>query len=125
MILFLDDDPARAALAFQRMNPEDQSKTIWCSTVEEAILTLKDYKDSLTRIMLGHDLGGRKNVHTASEECGMEVVRFLERLAKKNALGNLKNVYFRIHSWNIDAGNVMYKRLKGIGLKVEYLPFGL
>lgn len=125
MILFLDDDPARAALAYQRFKPTDRERVIWCQTAEEAICTLRDYKDKLTAVMLDHDLGGEHYVHTAREDCGMEVVRYLEKLAKKNELGGLKNAHYRIHTWNVDSGNVMYRRLKGIGLKVEYLPFGL
>jgi len=125
MILFLDDDPARAALAYQRFVPGKRERVIWCQTVEEAITTLKDYRELLTEVHLDHDLGGEHYVHTAREDCGMEVVRFLERLAKKDALGGLKNTKFRIHTWNVDAGNVMHKRLKGIGLKVDYVPFGL
>ena len=125
MILFLDDDPARAALAYQRFSEKDRGNVIWCMTVEEALITLKDYENLLTRVSLGHDFGGEKFVHTAREDCGMEIVRYLEKQARENKLGNLKNIYFRIHSWNTDAGNVMYKRMKGIGLKVDFLPFGL
>jgi len=124
MILFLDDSPERAALAYQRFKPKDRERTIWCKTVEEAIYTLRDYKDHLTAVLLDHDFGG-KHVHTAREDCGMEIVRYLERLHKKNELGNLKNIYYKIHTWNIDSGNVMFKRMKNIGLKVEYIPFGL
>ena len=94
-------------------------------TAEEAIITLQDYRDRLTYVSLGHDLGGLKNVHTAREDSGMEIVRYLERLAKKDLLGGLKNARYRIHSWNAPAGNKMYKRLKDIKLKVEYVPFGL
>jgi len=125
MILFLDDDQNRAELAYQRFAERDRGNVIWCQTVEEAVTTLKDYKNVLTKVLLDHDLGGEHFVHTAREDCGMEVVRYLERLAKKNDLGNLKNAHFNVHTWNVDAGNVMYKRLKGIGLKVTYVPFGL
>lgn len=125
MILFLDGSPERAALAYQRFKPEDREKTIWCSTVEEAICTLQDYKDRLTRVMLDHDFGGERFVHPAREDSGTEIVRYLERLSKKGELGNLKTVKYRIHSWNTDAGNNMYRRLKAIGLKCEYVPFGL
>ena len=125
MILFLDDDPARAALAYQRWKPSDREQVIWCQTAEEAIITLQDYRDRLTYVSLGHDLGGLKNVHTAREECGMEIVRHLEKLAKKGLLGGLKDARYRIHTWNADAGNVMYRRLKGVGLRVEFIPFGM
>lgn len=125
MILFLDDDPNRAALAYQRFKPEDREKVIWCQTAEEAINTLRDYKEKLTAVYLDHDLGGEHYVHTAREDCGMEVIRFLEKLARKGELGKLKEAKFRVHTWNVDSGNVMYKRLKAIKLKVEYVPFGL
>jgi len=125
MILFLDDDPARAALAYQRFAERDRGNVIWCQSVEEAICTLRDYKNFLTFISLGHDFDGKKHVHTAREDSGMEIVRYLEKLAKKNELGGLKNTLYRVHSWNAEAGNTMYKRLKGIGLKVIFLPFGL
>lgn len=125
MIIFLDDDPHRAALAYQRMKPEDREKTIWCATVEEAIVTLLDYRDNLTDISFGHDFCGEKYVHTAREDCGMQIVRYLEKLAKKNELYRLKDTNWKIHTWNVDAGNLMYKRLKKIGLKVKYIPFGL
>ena len=124
-ILWLDDDPNRAALAYQRSKPKDRERTIWCTTVEEAIITLRDYKDLLTMVSLDHDLGGEHYMHPAREDSGTEIVRYLERLYKKEQLGNLKNVHYRIHSWNVDAGNNMYRRLKAIGLRVDYLPFGL
>ena len=125
MILFLDDDPKRAALVYQRFKPVDRENVIWCQTAEEAICTLRDYKDKLTKVFLDHDLGGEHYVHTAREDCGMEIVRYLERLAKKSELGKLNEAIYRIHTWNSEAGNKMYKRLKALGLRVEYVPFGL
>ena len=123
--MFLDDDQNRAALAYQRFKPADRENVIWCQTAEEAICTLRDYKDILTSVYLDHDLGGESYVHTAREDCGMEVVRYLEKLARKGELGGLKKAKFRVHTWNIDSGNVMYKRLKAVGLRCEFVPFGL
>ena len=94
MILFMDDDPARAVLAYNRMKPEDRSKTIWCMTAKEAIITLQDYKDSLTAVMLDHDLEGESFVNSKREDCGMEVVRFLEKMNKNNDLGSLSDNRF-------------------------------
>ena len=125
MILFMDDDPARAALAYQRMKPEDRDRTIWCRTAKEAIITLKDYKNSLTAVMLDHDLEGESFVNSKRDDCGMEVVRVLEKMNKENSLENLTKVKFIVHTWNIEAGLIMEKRLREIGLKVIFIPFGL
>ena len=94
-------------------------------TAKEAIITLQDYKDSLTAVMLDHDLEGESFVNSKREDCGMEVVRFLEKMNRKNSLGNLINAKFTVHTWNIDAGLIMEKRLREIGLKVKFVPFGL
>lgn len=127
MILFLDDDSNRAALAYQRMSKEDRERVIWCQTAEEAIVTLNDYSNKLEKAMLDHDLGGEHYVNTKRNDCGMEVVRFLEKLSEDNPkkFSNLKNTIFIIHTWNEHAGPVMVERLSKLGLKVEYRPFGL
>lgn len=127
MILFLDDDPKRAALAYHRMKPEDRANTIWCQTAEETIITLKDYKYVLTKVLLDHDLGDEEFFsNIRREDCGMEVVRFLEKEAKdKYSFEPYKKMKFIIHTWNAYAGPKMVERLKAIGLDVEYKPFGL
>jgi hypothetical protein len=126
MILFLDPDPKRAVLAFQRMTPEDSNKTIWCKTVLEAQTTLWNYRGELTRVHLEHDLGEQAYMNTASEESGMELVRYLERLAKHSypEFAEFK-AKFIVHTWNEHAGPIMVERLSNIGLDVEYKPFGM
>ncbi len=125
MILFLDPDPKRAVLAFQRMTPEDRDKTIWCKTVLEAQTTLWNYRGELTRVHLEHDLGEQPYMNTASEESGMELVRFLEMTAKQYGpeFADFK-AKFIVHTWNEHAGPIMLKRLLNIGLKTEWIPFG-
>lgn len=127
MILFLDKDPQRAVMAFNRMSKEDQSNTIWCRTAQEAILTFWDYRDVLTEARLEHDLGDEPYANTRSEECGMEVVRFLERksIEESEEFEKLKHINIVIHTWNDHAGPLMTERLRKIGLKTEYKPFGL
>lgn len=127
MILFLDKDPQRAVMAFNRMNKKDQENTIWCRTAEEAILTFWDYRDVLTEARLEHDLGDEPYANTRSEECGMEVVRFLERkhIEESEEFEKLKNINIVVHTWNDHAGPLMTERLRKIGLKVELKPFGL
>ena len=127
MILFLDDDPLRAVLAYERMVKEDRDQTIWCKTAEEAIQTLWDYRNTLTKIMLEHDLNGEDYVNIKRNDCGMEVVRFLESLYKENLNEFLKfrQIRFIVHTWNSVAGIKMCSRLKALHLNVHYIPFGM
>ncbi len=127
MICFVDPDPKRAVLAFQRMNEEDQDSTIWCKTFLECQTTVYNYRNELTRVYLEHDLGEHPYQNTASEESGMEIIRYLERLAKHSypEFKPLLGVKFIIHTHNDHAGPIMFKRLQDIGLDVEWVPFGL
>jgi hypothetical protein len=127
MILFLDDDPNRAATAYGRMTDEEKESTIWCRTAEEAIVTLRDYKKVLTDVFLDHDLGSETWVHSQREDCGMEVVRFLEKTYRKNPeqFQVFRAIRFIVHTWNTAAGPVMLSRLKAMGLNVTYTPFGM
>ncbi len=127
MILFLDKEPNRAVLAFNRMNEADQSKTIWCRTAEEAILTLWDYRHVLETAFLEHDLEDMSYMNTSSPRCGMEIVRFLEQKAAKEPaeFEHLKKVRIVIHSWNEYASPIMVDRLQKIGMKVDWIPFGM
>jgi len=127
LILFLDDSPQRAVLAYERMSVKDREHTIWCTTAQEAIITLWDYRDRLTAVHLDHDLGGQEYVNTKREDCGMEVVRNLERMSrdKPEEFRKLQAAKFTVHSWNSHSGPVMTERLLKIGLDVEYIPFGM
>jgi len=120
MILFLDDDAHRAALMYQRMSNEDRNRTVWVETAEDAIQFLKDYKKDLVKVYLDHDLGGQQFVHSQREDCGMEVVRWLE---KQDSL-DYKECQFVVHSWNIEAAKVMTDRLLKVGYNVTQTPFG-
>jgi hypothetical protein len=127
MILFLDGEPNRAVLAFNRMNETDQGNTIWCRTVQEAVLTFWDYRHVLEKAFLEHDLGDVSYANTGSPECGMEIVRFLEKKAKKEPeeFKHLRKVKITVHTWNEHAGPIMVDRLRKIGLSVELKPFGM
>lgn len=127
MHLFLDDDPNRAAVAYQRMSKDEREQTIWCMTAEEAIITLRDYRDVLMSVSLDHDLNGETYMNVASPICGMEVVRWLENQAKNQPVEfeGFKKVQFTVHSWNEYAGPKMFKRLEQLGLKVNLRPFGV
>jgi len=118
-ILFLDDDPKRAALAYSRWLPEKSSRVVWCQTAEEAIKTLQEF--DLEEIYLDHDLEGRMFVDSSHYNTGMEVVRFLEHFKNLEKFAETK---FIIHSHNIRAGQQMYFRLKKLGFNIHYIPFG-
>jgi hypothetical protein len=120
-ILFMDDDQNRAALAYQRFPPEKRDRTIWCETAVAAIDVLENYE--LDEAHLDHDLGGDHFVDTRREDCGMEVVRWIEHRSA-DGLEKLMDCQFIIHSWNIPAGRTMTSRLQKLGLKVIQKPFG-
>ncbi len=122
MILFLDDDPHRAALAYKRWPKEKRESTIWCQTAEEAISTLKDYE--IEEAHLDHDLGGQHYVNSRREDCGREVIRWIEHRSA-DELEKLRNCQFVIHSWNSPAAIEMCKRLMKLELKVQRIPFGM
>ncbi len=122
MILFLDDDPYRAALAYQRWPEDKKSNTIWTRTAEEAIDVLRDYE--LSEAHLDHDLGGEHFVNSAREDCGMEIVRWLESRPTAE-LQKFLTCKFTVHSWNIPAGREMTERLTKLGLKATQTPFGM
>lgn len=121
VILFLDDDAHRAALMYQRMRPEDRNITFWVTTAQEAIDLLVNYRERLVYAFLDHDLGGETYVHSGREDCGMEVVRFLENQNPEDYV----SCKFIVHSWNIDAARKMTDRLQAKGYQVTMQPFGM
>lgn len=123
MILFLDNDSARAALMYSRMKPEDRDSTIWCRTAEEAIVTLKDYAGSLTSAYLDSSLTENEYSDTRSDNGGMEVVRFLEKAPAQLKI-SLKSCRFTVHTWDKATGLKMFIRLFKAGYDVKYRPFG-
>jgi hypothetical protein len=121
IIVFLDDDPNRAALQFQRMNEIDKQRTFWVQTVRETLDILKDYRDRLDIVSLGYNLnGGVCPAHPASEECGLEVIRWLERCNS----ADFEHVRFIVHTWNSTAGVKMVRRLREKGYRAIRVPFG-
>ena len=124
MILFLDDSPERAARAYSLMTPEQASSTIWCTTAQETIITLRDYCEVLEEVHLDHDLGGLKDQSIKDENCGMEVVRWMEDNLDKVKHMKDNGCTFTVHSWNLHAGRIMVERLKRLDLKAIFKPFG-
>jgi hypothetical protein len=119
----MDDDPARAALAYQRMSKEKRDRTIWAKTAQEAISVLEDkaYIENLTEVHLDHDLAGHYYQNPTDENCGMEVVRFLEKMD----VNTISHIKFTVHTHNYFGGYKMRDRLDKAGLNVKFIPFGL
>ena len=120
VIIFLDKDPARAALQYQRMKPEDQNRTVWIRTAREVISVIKEYQGNIDIISLGYDLTDLEYNHPGRTDCGLEVVRFLEKENPKD----YEDVRFIIHSWNYDGSKKMACRLMSAGYNVLKHPFG-
>tara|TARA_R110000751_G_scaffold4610_7_gene22366 strand:+ start:398 stop:784 length:387 start_codon:yes stop_codon:yes gene_type:complete len=120
IIIFLDKDPARAALQFQRMNLFDQNRTIWIQSAKEAISIIREYRGKIDIVSLGYDLTDLEYNHPARADNGLEVVRVLEKEDTKL----YKDVRFIVHSWNTQQGNKMSRRLAAAGFRVLNRPFG-
>ena len=121
VLVFLDDSAELAARHYERLSEEDRSRTFWVQTVEETIDMLKNYRERLEIVSLDHDLNGETYVHSGREDCGMEVVRWLE---KRNP-ADYAHVQFIVHSWNENSGPRMVSRLQKAGYKAELSPFGM
>ncbi len=119
IIVFVEGDPTRAALQFQRMKPADQNRTFWVKTVLEAIDMLKNYRERLDIVSMGYNLNGEEYNHPSREDCGLEIVRFLEKADPET----YAQVRFVIHSWDA-AGVKMADRLRKKGYLVIRAPFG-
>jgi len=120
VLVFLDPDPSRAAVHYQRLVETDRARTFWTKTVKETLEILAVYRDRLEEVSLEYDLGEEPNAHPSREDCGMEIVRWLE----KTDSTLYKHVQFVVHSWNIQAAAKMIVRLKEAGYNVDAAPFG-
>ena len=120
IIVFVDNDSQRAALQFQRMTPVDQSRTFWVKTVPEALDMLENYRERLDVVSMEYDLNDLEYNHPSREDCGLELVRWLERRSSDS----YSHVRFIIHTWNSSAGMKMANRLRAHGYNVILKPFG-
>jgi hypothetical protein len=111
-LLFLDDDPQRAAV-FLDGNPT----AVWVQTVAECLAKLEGPWDE---VHLDHDLGGEHFVDISRDDCGMEVVRWLCLTPRPH----LRRTRFVIHSHNPNAATMMGMQMLVSGYAVEVRPFG-
>jgi hypothetical protein len=119
IIVFVEGDPTRAALQFQRMTPKDQNRTVWVNKVSEAIDYLKNYRERLDIVSMGYNLNDEEYNHPSREDCGLEIVRWLE----KQPSSAYSHVRFIVHSWD-QQGVRMTNRLRACGYSVILKPFG-
>lgn len=110
--LFLDDDAERRR-KFVSMFPASTCVT----NVKDCIRLLQE--GQFVTLFLDHDLGGETLVDSDREDCGMEVVRWLQT----NRPDELREVI--IHSLNPVGATNMIRGLDGLGLEVYHVPFGM
>jgi hypothetical protein len=110
--LFLDDNPERASSYLK-----EYPGAVWVTTSSACIRQLQNSWDLVS---LDHDLGGEIYVDSGREDCGMEVVRFLEEYKPEY----LKDTQFIVHSFNAVAAVRMIGTLRDLGYKATYIPFG-
>jgi len=108
-VLFLDDDNNRLN-QFRQKFPS----AITVETSSQCIEQLKESK--IDYLFLDHDLGNQIFVDSNREDCGMEVVRWIEKNKPE-----IKKII--LHSLNIPAVEIMFSRLINIGYDVIKVPF--
>ncbi len=110
-ILFLDDDPDRAA-AFVATRQD----AAWVQTVEQCLELLKKPRDE---VHLDHDLGGEVLVDHERDDCGLAVIRWLCEEPRPH----LRDTRFIIHTHNPNAACMMALHLQVMGFQVQASPF--
>lgn len=124
VFLFMDDDPMRAVRLHEWSTPEERAKTVWTRNVPETLVVLRDFPETLEKVSLDHDLTGESYIDSRRNDCGMEVVRWLENITaeKRRKLSSIK---FVVHSHNERAARQMVDRMKALGLQATHEPFGI
>jgi hypothetical protein len=111
-VLFLDDDPKRAARFLQEV-----PAAVWVKTVTECLTRLIE---NWEEVHLDHDLEGQTLVDMNREDSGMEVIRWLCREPRPH----LRQTRFFVHTHNFVAGLLMVLQMHESGYKAEFRPFG-
>lgn len=114
-LLFLDDRSKRMHAALRNF-PDFEVRLV--SNVLEALRALSS--EDWEEVHLDHDLRGVDFEDPDSPECGMEVVRYLE---KTGWPPDKRKPIFRIHSHNLFAAYLMTTRLQKLGMAAYYQPF--
>lgn len=118
MILFFEEDPNIAGIVYNRMKKSDRDNTIWATTAEEAIETLKKYFKQIDRIYL--DYPRNKPVSTYMEPVSaLEIIDFLYRT-------KIPILPCEVHiiTWNHRVFQIASDLLSKKGYKVYSSPLG-
>lgn len=108
-VLFLDDCPSRT----EKFKSRWPSATC-CQNAFEIISEIE--KEPVDILFLDHDLEGRVYQNSNEENCGMEVVRFLERYRPE-----VRKIV--VHTLNHEAGLKMTSKLQAAGYETLKRPF--
>ena len=115
MRIFLDDNPRRTKAIKNRIDVIDVETATECiNTISHMI----DRDTVIQTLFLDHDLGGQHFQDSSEQNCGMEVVRWLE--------AHFIEAYIEqiiVHSHNIKAAEIMVDKLAQVGYNVMYVPF--
>lgn len=111
-VLVLEDTPERMRY-FKMYCPS----LVHEETAKGCIEKLKE-AEYIHELWLDHDLGGEMYVDSKREDCGMEVVRFLEQ---NNLQQKIKNIY--VHSHNNYENLRMHTALSNAGYSSMLYPF--
>lgn len=113
-ILFLDDEIYRHEVFKKYVCQNSDYRIVCVKTVQECKEYLID--EEFDFIWLDHDLGGEVHVDSGREDCGMEIVRFLEKYRK-----SCNRIF--VHTCNEPASNSMVCKLRENGYKAIGTPF--
>lgn len=119
VILYVEGSQERAAVAYNRMNPDHRDATIWAKNPEEAIDVLRGYRDRLVLVFLSNDLNEFIRGDLRREDSGAEIVRYLE---KQDPESFKCGFIFQDHDKKI--GEKLTNRLKAAGYRATHQPFG-
>lgn len=117
LVLFLDDSERRVQVATDFFERKVEGVVLCVAgNAHVAIEYLRLAEEPWDLVMLDHDLGGKVYQDSKEENCGMEVVRYIERTRPE-----IKQIV--VHSWNAPAGRRMQQRLQRAGYDTAYQPF--
>lgn len=114
-ILFLDDRSKRIHAAQEKYTGHDLTIV---TTAKECIEKISN--ETWDQIRLDHDLNYESFVDSDRPDCGMEVVRFIEKYI--NYL-QFEGTTFWVHTSNRAAGLMMADKLEILGLDAYYKRF--
>lgn len=115
-LLFMDDNSKRIHAALRQYG--GTFDVTIATNVKECLRLLA--RQDWRIVSLDHDLGGCDYTDPDGRECGMEIVRYLEKCGWP---GGKPRPEFIIHSSNTFAGNLMVRRLREVKLMARHEPF--